>query len=135
MSRVVRIVNLDDGQSEEQIRLLIQTQVPLQRPIGQIYVRKCDDLNRTYAFVIFESTLDATSTAYFLDNRMFENKRLCVELIGPDEQYTKFQPEVNKEENNDVPKVQINQRKNKNYVHWRPVLISTQNRVSSQRPF
>lgn len=95
-SNVVRIVNLQEGTRERWLRDYIEQRVRLIGQIKQIYVRKHRKLNLVYAYVIFESNVDAEQTVGALDRIKHEDKEWDVALIGPLKRYTRYNAELRK---------------------------------------
>lgn len=90
-SNVVRIVNLPENARDHRwLKNYIELRVQLIGKIKQIYVRRHFKLNLMYAYVIFESNIDAEETMRALDGVVNEDKKWDVSLIGPLERYTKY---------------------------------------------
>lgn len=72
------------------LKSFIEQRVPLTQPINQIYTRQSVSLELGYAFVIFDSSIDARKTVEVLNGFVWEDNPVKAELIGPDEPYERY---------------------------------------------
>lgn len=105
-SNVIRIVNLHKDASDLWLKNYIGYRMRLRGQIKQIYVRKHDELNLIYAYVIFESNMDAEETVKTLDGFVYGINEWDVSLIGPSEHCKEYAAEL---QNDDeiVPDVEV----------------------------
>lgn len=106
MSKVVRIVNLREDLTEPELKTVIQQRVRLMGEIKEIYIRQYDgsDRTRTYAYVIFELNSDALRTVHSLHGILIDYKILDLALIGPGQNYTKYEEKTEEEETVNKPR-------------------------------
>lgn len=111
VSNVVRIVNLHENARDHRwLKNYIELRVQLIGKIKQIYVRRHFKLNLIYAYVIFESNIDAEETMRALDGVVNEDKKWDVSLIGPLERYTKYNVRLRKTNDKSVAGAEAEQQ-------------------------
>lgn len=89
-SKVVRFVGFPENTTDEWLKMYIQQRVLMEGQIKQIYIRKCDEVDLNFSYVIFESSNDAQQTVTRFNDTLFETKTLDVALIGPGENYNMY---------------------------------------------
>lgn len=89
MNKVVRIVNLPKYFNDDMIKNFITFRVQLSGEIKKTYIRKDEYLNLYFAYVVFETHLDALKTVNTIHGFFCDNKQLDLLLIGPAERYVK----------------------------------------------